>query len=103
MRVALILLAAAALLPALAGEAASGNWPQFRGPGATGTAPGAKPPTEWNLEDGTNVLWRTPIPGLGHSAPVVWGDRIYLTSAVRVEGEDELKVGLYGDIKPVNC
>ncbi len=94
----LTLLVAGALTPALAGSI---DWPQFRGPGAAGVAPDANPPTEWNVEDGSNVVWKTPIPGLGHSGPVVWKDRVFVTSAVRTEGEDELKVGLYGDIAPV--
>ena len=75
------------------------NWPQFRGAAAAGVGSGA-PPLEWNVESGTNVRWRTEIPGLGHSRPVIWGDRIFLTSAVGA-GDAALKVGLYGDIKPV--
>jgi hypothetical protein len=52
------------------------NWPSFRGPDASGVADGQMPPTNWDVEKGTNVLWKTPIPGLGHSCPVVWGDRV---------------------------
>jgi outer membrane protein assembly factor BamB len=59
------------------------------------------PPTEWNVDSGKNIRWKTAIPGLGHSSPVVWGDRIFLTSAVPASGESSLKVGLYGDIAPV--
>jgi outer membrane protein assembly factor BamB len=59
------------------------------------------PPTEWNVESGKNIRWKTVIPGLGHSSPVVWGDRIFVTSAVPAAGESSLKVGLYGDIAPV--
>jgi hypothetical protein len=58
------------------------NWPSFRGPGASGIADGLDVPTNWNAETGENVVWKTPISGLGHSSPVVWGDRIFLTSAV---------------------
>jgi outer membrane protein assembly factor BamB len=57
--------------------------------------------TEWNVEEGTNIRWRTPIPGLAHSSPVIAGDRIFVTTAIREAGEDELKVGLYGSIAPV--
>jgi outer membrane protein assembly factor BamB len=61
---------------------ATANWPQWRGPLATGEAPAANPPLVWNEADGTNVRWKTAIPGRGHSTPVVWGDRIFLTTAI---------------------
>jgi len=79
---------------------ASSNWPQFRGTGASGIGNGT-PPVEWDGEKGTNILWKTEIPGLGHSSPVIWGDKIFVTSAVPAAGESALKVGLYGDITPV--
>src|SRR5882757_8801373 len=88
------------LLFALAASAADFNWPQFRGPAAGGSGSGS-PPIEWNGESAKNILWKTEIPGLGHSSPVIWGDRIFLTSAVAASGESSLKVGLYGDIEPV--
>ncbi len=59
---------------------ASENWPQFRGPGGLGIADSAGTATTWSEAD--NILWKTPIEGLGHSSPVVWGDRIFLTSAL---------------------
>jgi outer membrane protein assembly factor BamB len=62
-------------------SAAEHNWPQWRGPLATGAAPHADPPLVWD-SDGTNIRWKTPIPGRGHSTPIVWGDRIFLTAAV---------------------
>ena len=80
---------------------ADSNWPQFRGPDATGVASGT-PPVEWNGESGKNILWKTEIPGLGHSSPIIWGDRIFLTSAVcGKRSRRALKVGLYGDIRSV--
>jgi outer membrane protein assembly factor BamB len=85
------------VLPVLA---ADGNWPQFRGEGARGVATGS-PPVQWDGESGKNILWKAEIPGLGHSSPIIWGDRIFVTSAVPESGESALKVGLYGDIKPV--
>src|SRR5215211_2592715 len=51
-------------------------WPSFRGPNASGVADGQRPPTTWHVPRGTNVLWKTPIPGLGHSCPVIGGDRV---------------------------
>src|SRR5437867_9896285 len=89
-----------ALLLATAALAADANWPQFRGPAAGGIGTGS-PPLEWSVESGKNILWKTEIPGLAHSSPIVWGDRIFLTSAVPASGQASLKVGLYGDIAPV--
>ena len=78
------------------------NWPQFRGVQAGGIAEGAETPVHWNAETGENILWKTPIPGLGHSSPIVWGDLVCMTTAVSgSDDEDVLKVGLYGDIAPV--
>jgi outer membrane protein assembly factor BamB len=58
-------------------------------------------PVEWHGETGRNIRWKRAIPGLGHSSPVLWGDRLYLTSAVSAGKDPELRLGLYGDIKPV--
>ena len=68
--------------PALAAEPSPDQgWPSWRGPLATGVAPLADPPTTWDA-DGTNIRWKTALPGRGHSTPIVWGDRIYLTAAI---------------------
>ena len=56
------------------------NWHQWRGPNADGVSPQGKPPTEWT--DEKNVKWKTAIPGRGSASPVVWGDRIFLLTAV---------------------
>jgi outer membrane protein assembly factor BamB len=61
------------------GPDAAHNWPQWRGPLATGFAPFANPPVEWSEQK--NVRWKTALPGRGHSTPIVWGDRIFLTTA----------------------
>ncbi len=89
-----------ALIAAAPLAAASDNWPSFRGHAADGNGTGA-PPTSWNAETGENVLFRVAVPGLGHSSPVIWGNRLFLTSSVPEGGEASLKVGLYGDIAPV--
>lgn len=91
---------AATFVVAFVAFAADPNWPQFRGPSAGGVGSGS-PPLEWNGASGKNIRWKTEIPGLGHSSPIVWGDRIFLTSAVPASGEATLKLGLYGDIQPV--
>jgi len=76
---------------------ADGNWPQFRGPSAGGLDDSAPLPVHWQVASNENVAWRTEIPGLGHSSPIIWGDRIYVTTAAS-SNKAELKVGLYGDI-----
>jgi outer membrane protein assembly factor BamB len=73
------------------------NWPSFRGPDAVGIAIGAPTATVWNVEKSENILWKTPIPGLGHSSPIIWGDRLFVTTAVNQSKKAPLKVGLYGD------
>jgi hypothetical protein len=55
---------------------APANWPQFRGVDSTGVADGQDPPLTFDVKEGTNIRWKTPIPGLGHSSPVIWGDRV---------------------------
>ncbi len=76
------------------------HWPAFRGFQARGVSEGKPTPAEFNIESGFNVRWRTEIPGLAHSAPIVWGERVYVTTAAK-DGEAELKVGLYGSTTPV--
>jgi outer membrane protein assembly factor BamB len=61
------------------------SWPAFRGPSASGQQPhadGPAPPTTWDVPQRQNVKWATPLPGLGHSSPVVWGNRVFVTTAV---------------------
>lgn len=60
------------------------NWPQWRGPGGQGISRESKLPTSWSPE--RNIAWKTAVPGRGHSAPVVWNDRVFLTTAL--EGEE---------------
>lgn len=78
------------------------NWPSFRGPDATGVGDGQHPPVKWNAKTGENVRWKTPIPGLGHSCPVVWGNRIFLTTAISGEANPKIRIGNYGDVGSVN-
>ncbi len=98
---AAILLACPLVAAAFASDAPETNWPRFRGPGASGIAEGHKVPVSWSLDTRAGLAWRTPVPGLAHSSPVVWGDSVFLTTAVSASGAPPLKVGLYGDIEPV--
>jgi outer membrane protein assembly factor BamB len=58
------------------------NWPSFRGPEGKGLADGLNPPIEWDVDLPLNILWRTPIPGLSHSSPIIWEDRIFVATVV---------------------
>jgi outer membrane protein assembly factor BamB len=72
----------------LAAATATGqNWPQFRGPAAAGVSDAKPTATSWDFAAGTNVRWKTPIPGLSHASPVVWGDRVFVITAVSDEPE----------------
>jgi len=75
----------------------AGSWPSFRGPNASGVADGQHLPDKWKGTTGENVLWRTPIPGLAHSSPIVWGDRVFVTTAISSRANATFKRGLYGD------
>jgi outer membrane protein assembly factor BamB len=80
-----------------AGAASGADWPQFRGPDASGVDASAPAPVHWDIDKGENIRWRAPIPGLAHSSPIIWGNTIFVTTAV-APGNQDVKVGLYGDI-----
>ena len=70
------------------------NWPQFRGPGARGISEETDLPEAWSQTE--NVVWTAKIPGRGWSSPVIWGNRIFLTSARQLKGKlEKVKPGLY--------
>ena len=86
------LLPAVMMLGALALEA--GEWPQFRGPQSSGVAAeDAALPDTWSAT--RNIVWKTEIPGSGWSSPVVWGDRIFVTSVISSVAPEAPKKGLY--------
>jgi outer membrane protein assembly factor BamB len=70
----------------------SQNWPGFRGPNAAGVSTMAVP-VSWDVAASKGVAWRTSIPGLAHSSPIVWGDRIYVTTAVAASGKPGITTG----------
>jgi outer membrane protein assembly factor BamB len=74
--IAVAAVCAAGAQSALAGQA---HWPQWRGPALNGVAPGDAP-LEWS--DSKNVSWKIEIPGRGFSSPIVWGDKLFVTTAV---------------------
>jgi outer membrane protein assembly factor BamB len=63
------------------------NWPSFRGPNASGVAEGTKPPLTWDVEKSQNVLWKTAIPGLSHASPVIWGNNIFVITAISTDSK----------------
>jgi outer membrane protein assembly factor BamB len=83
--------------PAKPAAPPAGSWPAFRGAQAAGVADGVRLPDTWNPKTGEHVRWRTPIPGLAHSSPIVWGDRVFVTSAVSADTKATFRPGLYGD------
>ncbi len=75
------------------------DWPAYRGPGAGGVGEGAAP-ASWNADASKapvrNIKWKAPIPGLSHSSPVIFGNRLFVTTAISSAGKAPLKIGLYG-------
>jgi outer membrane protein assembly factor BamB len=71
----------------------AGNWPQFRGPHGQGVSDEAALPSTWS--PATNVAWKTAIAGLGHSSPIVWGNHVFLTTAIEGESLPGAKAPLH--------
>ncbi|HVG30606.1 MAG TPA: PQQ-binding-like beta-propeller repeat protein [Pyrinomonadaceae bacterium] len=68
-----------------ASSASAQNWSQFRGQNGAGVADGSAAPLAWDAVKGTNVKWKTPIPGLSHASPIVWGGRVFVVTAISAE------------------
>ena len=85
-----------------AAQPTDGNWPQFRGHQAAGVAEGHSLPLRWDVKTGENIRWRAEVPGLGLSSPVIWGDKLFLTTAVSTVDPGDLRTGRYGDIDSVD-
>jgi len=96
--------ATAPAAPAIPTARATGprNWPAFRGDGASGNGDGQRAVSEWDVASGKNIKWKTAIPGIANSSPVVWGDRVFAVTAISKAGDSTFKTGLYGDVKPVD-
>jgi len=78
------------------------QWPMYRGYFASGVFDNANLPDYWDVENSVNIKWTADIPGLGLSSPVIWGDKLFITSAISANDSTGLKPGIYGDIAPVN-
>jgi len=78
------------------------NWPSFRGLNATGIGEGNSLPVSWDLEKSNNILWKTPIPGLAHSSPVIWGNRVFVTTAIASDQNRFLQTGMVSALELSN-
>ena len=87
-----------------AGEETDTDWPGFRGKDGTGVANGFPTAVTWDVTDpdDKSVLWKSPIPGLGHSCPTIVGNRVFVATAVSVEKDVPLQIGRGGNIKAAN-
>jgi outer membrane protein assembly factor BamB len=83
----------AVLLALVCGSRADDNWPAFRGGGRPGTVEGDTLPSTWDKSK--NVRWVVEIPGRGWSSPIVWGDRVFLTTAISKAKQPDPRKGLY--------
>jgi outer membrane protein assembly factor BamB len=91
MRFVATLVLATGLLSAARAEDPSANWPHWRGPLNNGVAPAGDPPVTWDAK--THVRWKAALPGRGSASPIVWGDQVFVATAIetdRVAGPDEL-------------
>ncbi len=77
------------------------NWPSFRGDAASGNGDGQRVVSEWDVASGKNIKWKTPIPGIANASPIVWGNRVFVTTAISKAGDTTFRTGPYGDVKPV--
>ena len=77
------------------------NWPSFRGDNAAGTADGTPTAVKWNAPAGENVAWKTPVDGVAVSSPIVWGDRVFVSTAIGSDPKQGIRTGQYGDVEPV--
>ncbi|MFN0138375.1 MAG: PQQ-binding-like beta-propeller repeat protein [Phycisphaerae bacterium] len=89
-------IATVAILAVAAFAQAQSHWPQFRGPAAAGVADDRPLSTKWDVPAGEGVLWKTEIKGLAHSSPVIWADRLFVTTAISKADNQSLRTGLFG-------
>jgi outer membrane protein assembly factor BamB len=78
------------------------QWPSYRGSMACGVLDNANLPEKFDLEKGLNIKWRIKIPGMGISSPVIWGNKLFITTAVSEDDKAGFKPGIFGDVMPVS-
>lgn len=74
------------------------DWPSFRGSNASGVSDSNPLPVQWNAETSQNIKWKTAIEGLGHSSPVVWNNKIFLTAAISSDPRSEFNPTMNGGV-----
>jgi outer membrane protein assembly factor BamB len=100
--VALVLTLAAGTTLAPALSVVDGqNWPSFRGPNAAGVADGKPTAVKWDATSGQNIAWKTPVAGVAVSSPIVWGDRVFVSTAIGQDPKEGIRTGQYGDVEPI--
>lgn len=77
------------------------QWPVYRGYMSSGILDNANLPETFDIEKGVNVKWKTEVPGMGLSSPVIWDNKLFITTAISDADKKGLKPGLYGDVEPV--
>jgi outer membrane protein assembly factor BamB len=77
------------------------QWSQYRGNFASGVLDQANLPDTWSVPENKNIKWKVAIPGLGLSCPVIWGDNLFITTAISSKDTTGFRIGLYGDVAPV--
>ncbi len=77
------------------------QWPVYRGYMSSGVLDNASLPDSFNVASSFNIRWKIPVPGLGLSSPVIWDDRLFITTAVSRSDNEGIKPGIYGDGMPV--
>lgn len=95
----IIVLAGCSQSPDVASER---QWSSYRGYYASGVLDNTSLPDNWDIEKGVNVRWKVDIPGLALSSPIVWGDKLFLTSAISESDNKVLRAGAYVNSNPVN-
>ncbi|MDX2414972.1 MAG: PQQ-binding-like beta-propeller repeat protein [Bacteroidales bacterium] len=78
------------------------QWSSFRGYYASGVMDEADLPETWNLKTGENILWQIDIPGLALSSPIIWGDKLFITTAISDKDKGGLKTIMSGGVEPVD-
>ena len=73
-----------------------GNWPSFRGDGASGVAENVDLPEKFDGQTGEGLRYKVQVPGLAHSSPIIWGDKLFLTTAISQDTKASFRPGLYG-------
>jgi len=78
------------------------QWSSYRGNYSCGVLDNTNLPERWNGSTGENILWKFKVPGLGLSSPVIWGDKLFITTAVSEKDNQGLKTGMFGNVTSVD-